>query len=587
MRKYTEYREAKAPVPDKVWAWNLYGAGLESLGRNGQAELVDVPEPDDDQLLVRVDSVSLCFSDLKIIKLGRTHPKLYNRDMQLEPTRLGHEVAITVIKAGKNLQHKYYHGQRLAVQPDIYQDGKSTAYGYTVPGGLIQYHVIGKEVLKTDAGECLLPVNDEEMSYAGASLLEPWGCVLAAYTHRRRLTTKTDGTMWILGDPDDQREYQFSAGLDAPGKIILTDVPPSVKALVEKSGVVFEVHDNLQTSDFMQLSQQITGGIGFDDIVVLNPTSAERVGQAARLIARRGTMNLVGQKPMDDLVETDLGRLHYDYIAFLGNDGSDIGASYGEKRNRCELIEGGLTVVMGAGGPMGQMHVQRALEKKDGPAVVVATELNDERLATLEERFVPLAGKNGKKLLLINPQTSDVSLHDLVMKHSDSRGADDVVVCVPVASLMAAGAAMMNPDGMLVLFAGVPNGTMAKLDLSRVFLNNAQYTGTSGLTIEDQILVLDRAQAKGLSPELSVAAIGGMKTVIEAYQALMDGRFPGKIVIYPQFNDLPLLGLAELEEKMPEVAKKLGPGYSWTQEAEAAMFDHYWQAETQDPSGGK
>ena len=25
------------------------------------------------------------------------------------------------------------------VVPDIYQDGRSTAYGYTIPGGLIQY----------------------------------------------------------------------------------------------------------------------------------------------------------------------------------------------------------------------------------------------------------------------------------------------------------------------------------------------------------------------------------------------------------------------------------------------------------------
>ncbi|MCD4671089.1 MAG: alcohol dehydrogenase catalytic domain-containing protein, partial [Anaerolineaceae bacterium] len=198
MSKYQAYREAKAPVPEKAWAWNLYGAGIDSLGRNGNPELVEIPEPGPDQMLVRVDSVSLCFSDLKIIKLGSAHPKLYNRDMTIEPTRLGHETSLTVVKVGKNLQDRYTPGQFLAVQPDIYQNGMSTAYGYTVPGGLIQYHLIGPEVLVTDIGECLLPVEDENMSYAAASLLEPWGCVLASYTQRRRLTPKTDGVMWIM-----------------------------------------------------------------------------------------------------------------------------------------------------------------------------------------------------------------------------------------------------------------------------------------------------------------------------------------------------------------------------------------------------
>jgi hypothetical protein len=93
---------------------------------------------------------------------------------------------------------------------------------------------------------------------------------------------------------------------------------------------------------------------------------------------------MVGKAPLDGLVETDLGRLHYDYVAFLGNQGPDIAASYGEVRNRCELRPGGKAVFVGAGGPMGQMHVQRAIELPDGPKLVVATEISDERLQTVE-----------------------------------------------------------------------------------------------------------------------------------------------------------------------------------------------------------
>src|SRR5690606_16446749 len=162
--KYHAYRTLNYPLPTHSWGWNLYGAGLEKMGRDGAPEAFPVPEPNDDQLLVRIDSIGVCFSDVKILQQGGSHPKLYNRDLSREPTRLGHEASLTVSKVGKNLQDTYRPGQRFAVQPDIYQQGKSTAYGYTIPGGLIQYHLIGEEVLRTDAGACLLPL-DEGMGY--------------------------------------------------------------------------------------------------------------------------------------------------------------------------------------------------------------------------------------------------------------------------------------------------------------------------------------------------------------------------------------------------------------------------------------
>ena len=187
--KYELYRSATYPLPEETEAWNMYGPGVENIGKNGNPETFPIPEPGDNQLLVRVDSVGMCFSDVKLIKQGGSHPKLYNRDLKVEPTRLGHEVAITLIKVGKDLQDRYQPGQRLAVQPDIYQAGKSTAYGYTVPGGLIQYHLIGPEVLETDEGACLLPL-EGDLGFAESSLMEPWGCVMASYTQRRRLEPK-------------------------------------------------------------------------------------------------------------------------------------------------------------------------------------------------------------------------------------------------------------------------------------------------------------------------------------------------------------------------------------------------------------
>lgn len=578
--KYNAYRTLNYPLPAENWTWNLYGAGLENVGRNGAPEPFSIPEPGDDQLLVRIDSIGVCFSDIKIIKQGGSHPKLYNRNLAVDPTRLGHEVSLTIVKVGKNLQGSYTPGERLAVQPDIYQNGKSTAYGYSTPGGLIQFHLIGAEVLKTDEGACLLPVEDK-MGYAESSLLEPWGCVMAAYTQRRRLEPKHGGKMWIVGQPGDATAYTFSKGLDAPAAFVLTDAPASVKSLVaaaaKASGASVVEHNGLTVADFEALKKDETGGVGFDDIVVLAPTSASTVGQIARLMARRGTCTLVGTKPLDGLVQVDLGRLHYDYTAYLGTTGPDIAAAYGEARNRCDLRDGGVAVFIGAGGPMGQMHVQRALEMKGGPKLIVATEVSDERLDVLRKMFAPLAEKQHRTILFFNPAAAKQTFHDYVMEVTHGAGADDVVVSVPIGKLMEEGDSVMKPDGMMVLFAGVPNGTMGNVNLSNTYLSNAQYTGTSGLTKNDQAAVMERRIAGTLSPGRSVAAICGIEAAQEAFQAVADGKYPGKIVIFPQIHNLPLMGLDELRERLPEVAARLGEDNMWTNEAEEALIDLTWK----------
>jgi threonine dehydrogenase-like Zn-dependent dehydrogenase len=574
--QYKKYHSPEITVPETGLVWNMYGAGEENIGKGGKPEQLPIPQPAPNQMLVRIDSVGLCFSDVKLINMGGSHPKLYNRDLAKEPGRLGHEASLTVVKVGEELKDRYFPGQRLAVQPDIYQDGKSTAYGYTIPGGLIQYHLIGPEMLETDEGECLLPV-DDSMGYAEASLLEPWGCVLAAYTQRRRLDPKDGGVMWIVGTPGDDAEYSFSKGLDAPAVIILSDAPEAVASLAEKTGAKIVVRNGITADQFEELAKEFTDGIGFDDIVMLAPTSAELVGKVAKYIARRGTMNMVGKEPLDGLVDTDVGRLHYDYTAYLGNQGPDIAASYGEERNRCELFPKGTTVFVGAGGPMGQMHVQRALELPDGPTTIIATEVSDLRLDSIQERFSSLAEKNGRKLFTFNPQTNEKTLHDFVMEVTGGQGAEDVVVSVPIASVMAESDTLMNKNGMLVFFAGVPNGTMAPMNLSNVYLSNAQYTGTSGLTLDDQRQVLSQASLGSLSPGRSVGAIGGMNVAKEGIQAIIEGKYAGKIVIFPQLEDLPLMGLDELAKNLPEVAAKLEPGNMWTMEAEEALFEKYWK----------
>ena len=566
-------------VPAQAWAWNMYDAGTENIGRNGKPELVEIPELRDDQLLVRVDAVGLCFSDVKLIRLGNQHPKIMGRDLANNPTRVGHEAALTVIKVGSALAGHYKPGQRLVIQPDIYKNQHSTAYGYTIPGGLIQYHLIGPEVLEADAGSYVIQF-DGQIGYAEAALTEPWACVDAAYTQRRRLTPKAGGVMWILGDAQDQMHYNFSKWLGAPAKIFLTNVPDGLKDFINSNALpdthIFETED-LTPEKFQEFSNEMTNAAGFDDIVLLAPRSGELVTEAAKLIAFRGLMNIIGKEPLDGDVQIDAGRIHYHYTTYVGSSGTDIAASYGEARNRCELKQGGAALFVGAGGPMGQMHVQRAIEKKGGPAVIIASEVNPDRAAVLQKIAAPLAEQNHKRFEIYNPTEADGSLGDFLEEKTGERMVDDAVVCVPIVKLMENAAGVLKPDGMLVLFAGVPIGTFMKVNFDNVFLRKQQFTGTSGSTLEDQQMILQKTLNGELNPNRSVAAIGGMEVAREGLEALVNGTYAGKIVIFPQISGLPLIGLHELKGRYPAIAEQLGENDLWTLDAEKALFEQFWK----------
>ena len=547
-------------APSRTLAWNVYGKGVESVGRDGRPEWVDVPAPSNDQILVRVDAVGLCFSDVKLIRLGGEHPKLYGRDLAKDPTRLGHETAVTVVAVGSDLADRFHPGQRLAIQPDIYSDGRSTAYGYTIPGGLIGYHILGPEVLAADDGAYVTEVGDR-LGYAETALTEPWACVEAAYTQRRRLTPLAGGRAWVVGRPDDDRTYDFGTAVANAREIVLSGLRDDVAAAIRSSA---------PRAKITVAAPEVVAG-PFDDIILLGPRSAAVVSRASDALAFRGLMNLVGDEPLDGPVDIDIGRIHYHYTAYVGTRGPDVFASYGETRNRAELRSGGVALFVGAAGPMGQMHLERALKTPNGPATVIGVDLDRERLAMAKSRLDPIAEALGRRLI-VTTTAGEEDLAMLVARETKGRGADDVIVTAPTAAAVTQAARVMAGDGMLVLFAGLPVGTRATVDISRVFLHGAQYTGTSGSRIADQALVVAKTLAGQLSPGRAVAAVGGIEAAPDGLRSLIEGRFAGKIVIFPQLLGLPLTSLEDLAAEDPELAAALGPGGTWTSEAEAVLF---------------
>ena len=124
---WLRYLSAEEPLPPVNWTWPLRGAGLASLGVDGAPVAEPLPACKPDEILVRVDAVSLCSSDAKMIRLGDRYPLFYGRDLHKEPTRLGHEVALTVVQVGAARQHQFTAGSVSASSPTC-----STAAGAPV-----------------------------------------------------------------------------------------------------------------------------------------------------------------------------------------------------------------------------------------------------------------------------------------------------------------------------------------------------------------------------------------------------------------------------------------------------------------------
>lgn len=553
------YRAADVPLPESYNLWPLYGAGFENLGDNGGMKQVPTPEPGPDELLVRHDAVGICFSDIKVLKTGQNHPRIHS-DMRTKPVVLGHEVAMTVVKAGENLQDQYKPGDRFIIQADIYIKGIPYAYGYETPGGFQQYNILDWRVLNGDHGNYLIPLQPET-GYAEAALNEPWACVVASYLVEYRHEWKKGGSVWIVGDGRDITLGKCTEW--SPASITLSVnnkvFEANVRAWAESRGIEILASDP---------SRQ------YDDIVVL-ASDPDLIERAFTRLAKGGTFNVVTNHDVERTCQLDIGRIHYDNLAVSGTATHDIFAGYAPIR--AQLKAGGTMLAVGAGGPMGQMHMQRALEVADRPAKIVASERNPKRLDVLTDKFADEADRLGVELIpfAFGDFPTVETVNQALMLLTDGSGYDDVVVLAPSAAAAEAAMPLLGFGGMMVIFAGLPRGTMAAFDINQIVQRGVRFTGTSGSSIEDLRAVLNLVESHQLATNRSVAAIAGLEGLADGLHAVHDGKVAGKIVIYPQISGLPLTPLENLGKHLPNVAAKLTEKGVWTNAAEEELLREF------------
>jgi len=551
-------------LPESQHAIQLVGPGV--LKHNPGKE---VSKPGPHQILAHVEAVGLCFSDLKLLKQFSQHARKGEvlqglaRDVLNQipsyvpgekPTVPGHEVVCRIVAVGEKVRH-HSVGERCLVQTDYRElrtAGSNAAFGYNFEGGLQEYVLMDERVVMDPVnGERFLIPVDEKLSASAVALVEPWACVEDSYVNRERNRFKTGGRLLVV----------LRDGLRAQGieELTRTGMPASLTAVYEDArqgnplrglGVRFDQALNpceLRDESFDDI---VYFGARKDDIEVLNDK-----------LAPGAIMNIVtGGKQIGEPASVGIGRIHYGMTRWIGTHGLRASDSYSVIPENGEIRSSEQVAVIGAAGPMGQMHVIRSLSLGSPGISLDCADVDDARLETLMRKAAPLAEKCGIPLRMINTRKDPLR-----------ESYTYFILLVPVGALVADAIKHSKPDCLINIFAGIPAATRHSLDLDTYIANRCFMFGTSGSVIQDMKVLLDKVSDGRLDTNISVDAISGMAGAVQAIAAVEDRSLAGKIIVYPDLHDVGLIPLAQLHRHFPSVSRKLDNG-RWTLAAEKELL---------------
>ncbi len=399
-----------------------------------------MPTPGPHEILVKVEAVGLCFSDLKLLKQFHDHPRKSEVVAGIEKSVLagmqsyvpgnqpvvpGHEVVCRIVAVGDQVkQHQV--GERCLVQTDYRQlptaAGSNAAFGYNFEGGLQEYSLLDERVVIAPNGDRFLIPVGEERGASAIALVEPWACVEDSYVTVERNRVKAGGRLLVVvadGRTEEGIEQSFSSA--GPPAEIKRMAPAEVAGLANES---------------------------FDDIIYFGSDKAT-IEVLNDKLAYGGIINLVlGGKQIGELVSVGVGRVHYGGTRWIGTTGHDAAASYQNIPANGEVRPHDRVMVVGAGGPMGQMHVLRNVCLRAAGVSVVGTDFDDVRLETLRKKAEPLAQANGVSLRLVNTQTTPLS-----------EKFSYIALMAPIGALVASAIHDADDGAIINIFAGIPAPT--------------------------------------------------------------------------------------------------------------------------------
>ena len=258
-------------------------------------EEFELPQMKDDEILAKVISDDICMSSYKAAHAGTEHKRVPN-DVAVNPTIIGHEFAGEIVEVGSKWKDEFKPGEKFSIQPALNDENgpvgvqSAPGYSYRFIGGDATYVIIPNEVMEKG---CLLHYTGE--GFYPASLSEPLSCVIGAlhahyhttpgsYVHQMGI--KDGGKMALLAGVGPMGlamiNYVLHREDRRPSLFVVTDIDQArldraaslyTKEFAASKGI--ELHYiNTSSGDPVAVLREISGGTGYDDVVVMAPVPA-------------------------------------------------------------------------------------------------------------------------------------------------------------------------------------------------------------------------------------------------------------------------------------------------------------------------
>ena len=323
----------------KTKAVRLYGKNDLRL------EEFELPAIREDEILAKVVSDSICMSSYKAAHQGTDHKRVPN-DVAVNPTIIGHEFAGEIVEVGAKWQDQFTPGDKFSIQPALTYEGgpvgvlSAPGYSYRFIGGDATYVVIPAEVMEQG---CLLPYKGE--GFYPASLSEPLSCVIGAmhacyhttpgsYVHAMEI--KDGGKMALLAGVGPMGlaciNYVLHREDRKPSLFVVTDIDQArldraaslyTKEFAASRGIDLRYVNTGVVEDPSTLLREVSGGSGYDEVVVMAPVPAV-IAQADDILAFDGCLNFFsGPGRADFKAPLNFYNIHYASTHVVGTSGGN------------------------------------------------------------------------------------------------------------------------------------------------------------------------------------------------------------------------------------------------------------------------
>lgn len=329
----------------KTFAVRLYGK------HDLRLEEFELPEMQENEILAKIITDSVCMSTLKLVNQGEDHKKAPN-DLKNNPVIIGHEFCGIIMDVGAKWSHKYQKGEKFVIQANLLLEDKPYScpgYSYHDMGGDATYCIISDDVMRAD---CLIPYRGE--TFFAGSLVEPLSCVIGAIdsqyhiplgTHTHEMGLKKGGNLLILGGTGPMGMLAIDYALHGekkPKHIVITDhhqdkLDRAQSFLPSQNGVEVTYLNTKGVDDEVSLLQEVVDGQGYDDILVMSARKSA-VSEASILAADDACIDFfAGPQDKNFMAEINFYDIHYSRTHYMGISGGTAD----DMRKAVRLIEDG------------------------------------------------------------------------------------------------------------------------------------------------------------------------------------------------------------------------------------------------------